>query len=285
MKQKGLAGLCLAAMLVLMALVSLAAEEKVKSYAAEKNVSPYEYHPLAVGNSWTYLWENKPGNYKNDSGKKIYTKIKSLNFFMSDSQLAIVNNDYELYQPVTVRETYTITDYAVKQNKFHLYVFAISCSGEACKDHLFADGHYKYSEGNVWVWKNVVYEDKPYLTFNQGVSSRIYPNYVKSKNYPADLRSMIRFKPKGSGWDYSSESDYINMFETVEMDFSDHRVTVPAGTFEHCIEVKYIFTWEAEKYYIYYLYAPGVGKVKEYQQLEDGTITYVMSLEKYSLKK
>jgi len=266
--------------LPVLAIVLMGARKLTPAYALDNNVNPRIYQPLAVENSWTYIWQNKIISDKsvpNDEKKPTYYCI---GFYRG----GVFTGAHYLYELKTFRETYKV--YRQDQNHFF---FNTVCDGASCNEHEFGDGRFVDSVENAWTWTD---------TTGGGQTNIILTETIKRKTpgtqpgdtvvkIDVDNRNIIHIVKKHNQWAYRGMVMDYGRAMKLDYDFTDHTVEVLAGKFEHCILVKEIYKTKFDgqnlTFTVFKYYAPNVGKVKEYEELADGTIAYTMELEKFKV--
>lgn len=284
MKKSGLIGLLICIFfLTLFAIVSMGAKPK-SSYAVKNNVDPRIYMPLAVGNSWTYVWKNKVISDLKEPETKRKGTVFWINRFFEKGKPNIYYGQSFLYELSTFEDTYSI--YRQDQNHFF---FNISCSGKDCEYHTAGDSRFKHSLEQAWTWTDTNKAGQLNIVLTETLKTDVLNPKAKDDISLAavDNRNIIHVVKKNNAWyNWNMVMSYGNSFN-LEYDFKDHSVEVPAGKFEQCILIKEMYHGEFHgrviDFAVYKYFAPNIGMVKEYQQLADGTITYTMELEKYNL--
>jgi len=285
-KKTGLVIGSLVFLLVLGFALLLESKPRNPSYAVDNNVDPRIYMPLAVGNTWTYVWQNKVVSDVNEPEETRKPTVFHINLYFKDNKPHVYYGSYYLYEHSTFKDTFTI--YSKKQDH---YYFKTSCAGKECEYHCTSNCRYHHSLENSWTWTNTQAKGQLNIILTETMKTDALNADAKKdiKLASLDNRNIIHAVKKNNQWDILGMTMTYGQGIEIEYDFTDHTVTVPAGKFKHCILVKETYKGSFHRtvnsFTVYRYYAPNVGRVKEYQQLADGTITYTMELETYKLAK
>jgi hypothetical protein len=258
--------------------------------------------PLAVGNSWTYRWTSP--SVTNDaevSSEKPLFYGRQRYEYGGKGMFALCYR----YMARTHDESYTV----VRQDGEHFF-FEITTSPEVAMDQV-RDGRFDSSRENCWTWWQSEGSRGLTESIKRGWTypgrQHLLDGGAEPEELPADHRNAIHVEWDGPGWHCGIAFSVggTQVIETYEL--ASRPVTVPAGTFTNCIEVieevydkekikkaaggpsetpeailiknREEFLWWRTRT----LWAPGVGRVLEYQQLADGTIAYRLELVRYCL--
>ncbi len=272
-----------------------------------KKEKPFQYEPkrlqpLAVGNKWIYQW----------SSPLITEGVE-----VKTAEPAFYNwREYKYKTPrvtaigyprraVRHEETYEI----VRQDGDH-YLFTVTAMPEIKLD-IVRDGRYDDSVELCWTWwdKRQGTDGTVGLTESIKLDWGIHADYLLDGrpipqdkfDLPADNRDVLRLDYEGGTWGenffqiWNDGDPFCIGTQPARL----KSIEVPAGTFTDCLESVEEFFGKTktieqflnrgnnenpDKWETHIFWAPGVGRVYEYQILPDGKITYELKLISYELK-
>lgn len=253
---------------------------------------PFQYEPktlmpLAVGNKWVYQWSSTDAgaNKDNEGGRRGYHCWREYGY---DNKGMLYN--VHIVMIIPHEETYEI----VRQDGEHFF-FTVTAPEEVGLT-LARDGRYDDSVELCWTW----WDKREQPGGSVGLTESIKRNWGEDAVYlldgkpipenkfdlPADHRDTVRVEFENGEWGNSFVgiwevgSRYRFRYQPSQLE----KIEVPAGTYTDCIESIEKFSGKAEsdgkqdEWETHIFWAPGVGKVYEYQVLPDGRKTYELKL-------
>ena len=268
--------------------------------------SPSLVMPLHVGNSWTYSWvrpDTTPHSEPPNGDKPI---VHCIQYYISDhpeDRSPSVTAGIATWKEHN--ETYTII--AKEDDTF---VFSITAEPEGA-DREIRDGRYESFTRLSWRWREQRDLTGHYMALEEHITRKWGrwgsfsgpPGHagtkLLSKGTPSDSRDSLRFEFHDGKWGASevvglSYGNYrveyrVPVNSARANAFKGTEIVVPAGKFLGCLEtIEGIYKGSEEDSPLicqtHSFWAPGIGKVREYQKAADGNITYELNLLRYELK-
>jgi len=207
------------------------------------------------------------------------------------AQIPVLNDQH--------KETYTIV--RVDGPKYYFQISTIPQDSTPVRDGRYEDARSQYwmlaaNAGDTFgiaerierKWQRIIEASPIYMTTGKAAPGEWMHDFVgdgpvPTDEFPLDQNDLIVVQPNQARRAFTHELHFGSKSE-ITFDSRGQSVTVPAGTFEDCFKTLVTIRSKegALRWQTHTFYAPGVGMVREYQELPNGSLTYRLDLLEFS---